>query len=58
VFDYVVTRVVSTTGKDTLQFKEYLDKIQMFSSMELGIQLPDPQDKYWSEFYETYKYFI
>lgn len=58
VFDHVITRVVSTTEKDTLQFKEYLDKIQMFASMELGIQLPDPEDKYWNEFYEAYKYMI
>jgi len=58
VFDHGVFTVKSTTNLNTSQFKEYLDKIQIFISTELGIELPDPQDKYWSEFYETYKYFI
>jgi hypothetical protein len=58
VLDHLVTRVVSTTQKNTLQFKEYLDKIQLFASVELGIELPDPESKYWNEFYETYKYLL
>ena len=44
----------TTTDKDTLQFKQYLDKIQILASTELGIKLPDPKDKYWQEFYEYY----
>jgi hypothetical protein len=44
----------STKNKDTLQFKHYLDKIQIFASVELSITLPDPNDKYWQEFYEYY----
>lgn len=58
ILDSIVTRVVSTTQKDTLQFKNYLDKIQMFASVELGIALPDPADTFWSEFYGTYKYLL
>lgn len=58
ILEHLVTRVVSTTGKNTLQFKEYLDKIQLFASVELGIELPDPESKYWSELYETYKYLL
>lgn len=58
VLQYTVTRVISTTSKDTKRFKEYLDKIQLFASVELGIELPDPNDKYWSDFYETYKYML
>ncbi len=58
VLGYYVTRVISTTSKDTKQFKEYLDKIQMFASVELGIELPDPDNKNWSDFYETYKYLL
>ena len=58
VLQYTVTRVISTTSKDTKRFKEYLDKIQLFASIELGIELPDPNDKYWSDFYETYKYML
>lgn len=44
----------STTDKDTLAFKTYLDKIQVFASTELMITLPDPDHKYWQEFYEQY----
>lgn len=44
----------TTTDKDTLQFKMYLDKIQIFASVELSITLPDPKDKYWNEFYNYY----
>ena len=58
VFDSEVTRVVSTTAKNTKQFKEYLDKIQVFANVDLGVKLPDPTDKYWSDFYETYKYML
>lgn len=48
----------TTTKLDTLQFKNYLDRIQEFASVELGITLPDPKDLYWEEFYEHYKDFI
>ncbi len=58
VFGRIVTKVKSTTSLDTLQFTNYLDKIQVFASVELGIKLPIPQDKYWSDFYETYKYLM
>jgi hypothetical protein len=44
----------TTTDKDTLQFKQYLDKIQIFSNTELSIILPNPEDKYWDEFYFYY----
>jgi hypothetical protein len=44
----------TTTDKDTLQFKQCLDKIQIFASTELSITLPDPEDKYWDDFYKYY----
>jgi hypothetical protein len=44
----------TTTDLNTTEFKYYLDKIQIFASTELGIKLPDPEDKYWQEFYEFY----
>lgn len=44
----------TTTDLNTTEFKHYLDKIQIFASTELGITLPDPEDKYWQEFYEFY----
>jgi len=58
VFDETIIRLVSTTKQDTLEFKRYLDKIQMFASMELHISLPDPEDKYWSDFYGMYKHLL
>ncbi len=58
VLGETISRIRSTTNRDTAQFKIYLDKIQMFASVELGIVLPDPENKYWSDFYETYKYLL
>ena len=44
----------TTTDKDTAQFKQYLDKIQIFASTELSITLPEPKDKGFEEFYSYY----
>ena len=44
----------TTKNKDTLQFKQYLDKIQIFANTELSIKLPLPEEKYWDEFYSYY----
>jgi len=54
IFDKEVTRLTSTTKLNTAEFKAYLDKIQLFAG-EQGITLPNPEDKHWAEFYETYK---
>ena len=48
----------STTKLDTVQMKNYLDEIQIFSNVELGIVLPDPKDLQWKSFYDHYKHFI
>ena len=58
VFNYPVAITVSTTSLDTLQFKHYLDRVQQFANVELGINLPNPEDLHFKEFYETYKDFI
>lgn len=58
VLGETVIRIVSTTKSDTLEFKQYLDKIQLFAIMELNITLPDPEDKYWSDFYGMYKHLL
>ena len=47
--------VYSTRDLNTIQFKNFLDKIQVFASVELGITLPVPEDKNWNAFYETYR---
>jgi len=44
----------STRSLNTIQFKYYLDHLQIFASTELAIKLPDPEDKYWEEFYSFY----
>lgn len=44
----------TTTNLNTIQFKYYLDKIQEFANSELGITLPNPDDRYWDEFYSFY----
>lgn len=54
-FGDVVELPVSTTSLDTKQFTEYLYKIEVFVSQELGIILPHPEDLAWDSFYQTYK---
>lgn len=48
----------STTALDTAQFKQYLDRIQIFANAELGIILPNPEDRMFENFFETYKNYI
>ena len=47
--------IYSTRHLNTIQFKQFLDKIQIFANTELGIILPIPEDKNWDVFYETYR---
>ena len=49
---------LSTTKLNTLEFKNYLDRVQVFSSSELGIILPNPEDLYFDEFKDRYKNYI
>jgi hypothetical protein len=59
VFDkYRIFVPTSTTTLDTLQFTNYLNRIEQFAATELGIVLPRPEDRVWAEFYEKYKDFI
>jgi hypothetical protein len=55
-----VTKVERTSTKklDTLQFKHYLDKIQVFALSELGINLPNPEDRYFEQFKEKYERYL
>ncbi len=54
-FGEVIEKAVSTTTLNKAQFTEYLDKIQVFVSSELGIKLPNPEDLALESFYEYYK---
>lgn len=44
----------STRRLSTTEFTEYLNRIETFSSTELGIVLPRPEDKSFEQFYEQY----
>ena len=54
-FNQSVTVRNSTTKLDTKQFTDYLERIQQFANVELGIILPNPDDLAWPDFYEFYK---
>ena len=47
-------KTYTTTNLNTIQFKNYLDKIQIFAARDLSITLPDPESQYWDEFVEYY----
>jgi hypothetical protein len=47
--------IYSTRDLNTIQFKQFLDKIQVFANSDLGIILPIPKDKNWDAFYESYR---
>ena len=44
----------STVGLNTTQFKYLLDHLQVFAQTELSIELPDPDDKRFEDFYKYY----
>ena len=47
-------RPVSTSALDSLRFTQYLEHIRAFASSELGIELPNPEDRYWDQFEHQY----
>lgn len=48
--------VVGQTSKlNTIQMKEFLDKVQAHAAAELGIVLPLPSDRYYKDFVDYYK---
>ena len=58
VFEKMIYKRLSTTQLDTKQFTEYLNKIQVFANTELAIELPNPEDLKFAEFFEYYKNYI
>jgi len=46
---------METKTLDTAQFTDYLNRIQVFASAELGIILPDPADLAFASFEDYYK---
>ena len=54
VFNTEVYPLRSTTGLNTKQFTNYLERIKVFASVELGITLPLPFEKHFNDFYNKY----
>ena len=49
--------VVSSTSKlNTLQMKEFLDKVQADAAIEMGVNLPLPEDRYYNDFIDEYRH--
>ena len=58
VFKKLIYKRTSTTSLDTKLFTEYLNKIQIFANTELSIELPNPEDLKFAEFYDHYKNYL
>jgi len=50
----ILDKNISTTQLNTAEFTAYLEKIQIFASAELGIILPNPDDKYFEQMADYY----
>ncbi|WP_071146126.1 hypothetical protein [Bacteroides ihuae] len=46
----------STSMLNTLQMTDFLEKVKADAAVELGITLPLPEDRYYAEFINEYKY--
>ena len=50
-------RIYDTSSKlNTQQMNEFLDKIQADALSELGITLPNPEDRFFEQFYNNFNY--
>lgn len=50
-------RIYNTSSKlNTEQMTEFLNKIQQDAASELGITLPQPQDRFFEQFYAQFNY--
>ena len=47
-----------TSKLNTVQFTDFLNKVQADAGIEFGIALPNPDDLYWSEFEDYYKNYV
>jgi len=56
IFNGVEKDVIYGTSKlNTIQFGEFMEKIQAYASQELGILLPNPSDLHYAEFRNEYE---
>ena len=58
IYGEEVIRTVSTTDLNIDQFTAYLDKVQRWASIELGVVLPNPEDLIFEQFAERYKNYV
>jgi hypothetical protein len=58
VFGEKCFKIVSTTKLNTDIFRQYLNKVQIFANTELGITLPNPEDRQFEHFKEYYGKFL
>lgn len=58
IYGKEVMRVTSTTELNTEQFTAFLEKVQQWASSELGVILPNPEDRFYEQFVERYKNYI
>lgn len=58
IFNDKYFKLKSTTQLNTLQFTNYLNKIQVFANTELSIQLPNPEDLKFEQFKSYYSKFL
>jgi len=54
MFGKIIEKPISTSELDSKQFTDYLERIQQFANIELGIVLPNPDDLHFAEFYQEY----
>ena len=45
----------TSSSLDTARMSAFLDSIRSDAATELGISLPDPQDRYFEQFYQEYR---
>lgn len=58
IYEETIVNIPSTKKLTTEQFSAYLEQIYLYAVTELDIQLPQPQDRYFEQFYEQYKNII
>ena len=50
-------RIYTTSSKLNMeQMTEFLNKIQADAAQELGITLPQPEDRFFEQFYQQFNY--
>ena len=54
VSGHAISVVGSTSKLNTIQMKNFMDKVQADAATEFGINLPLPADKYYNDFIDEY----